>query len=670
MSDGAWSRHGRLGGLLLLMWVSGALAAPGAEEQRPQELASMTVTANKVEQWLEEVPASLSLFHGDDLRDAMVEDLAGVARRTPSFGFQPIGQSGTNLPVVRGLTSHVTAFSSSMLMLVDGVPTLMGQGFEHNLLGVERVEVLRGPQSTLYGRNADAGVLNIHTRQPGGEPYARFDAALGSRDKRSLRFDLGGELVTDSLSASFAGEWREQDGFIDNPHRGRTEGDRERYAGRAALRWTPSPGSDVTLRYARQAYRDGGAHWGRVDAPRREVHSGTASWNRSSGRVLALDIEHELTENLHFRSLSARHDFHDHVRQDADFQPLDMLHVERDHHLSTLSQEFRLEGEGSRHQWLLGLYADSDDHELGFRQQTPVGLQDTDVDLGGDSRALFGQWTQALAPDWSLTLGGRIERNRVSLTAEDGSRQERDWQRFTPKMSLQHEWSPDTHLYASYAEGFRAGGFNAFARADGFPAYDPQRVASYEVGLKGWALDRRLRYAAAAYWMDVNDMQVQQITQPGVVHITNAAKAYSTGLELEADYLIGAHWSLQAALGVNRTRFREFQDLAGDHRGNHNPFAPDLDGYLGLRYDAPSGWYAQAGLSGVGRTYLDAANDHRRDAYGRLDLSAGYRHRQYGITAYVDNATDERYDAVGFLNGMARVYSEPRELGLRVSVDL
>ncbi|WP_413770008.1 TonB-dependent receptor plug domain-containing protein, partial [Vibrio vulnificus] len=122
------------------------------------ELAAVTVTANKIEQAQETVPASLSVLTGEVLRKGGIRDLEDLARATPGFTFQPFGQSGTNLPVVRGLTASPTAFSSSMLMLVDGVPSLMGQGFDHNLLGVERIEILRGPQSTLYGRNAEAGV--------------------------------------------------------------------------------------------------------------------------------------------------------------------------------------------------------------------------------------------------------------------------------------------------------------------------------------------------------------------------------------------------------------------------------------------------------------------------------------------------------------------------------
>ncbi|OOV92206.1 TonB-dependent receptor [Pseudomonas sp. MF4836] len=651
------------------MWVGcwlGGVASVAAQT----ELAPVRVTANKIEQTQEQVPASLSVLNAEDLRKGGIDDLERLARVTPGFTFQPFGQSGTNLPVVRGLTSSPTAFSSSMLMLVDGVPTLMGQGFDHNLLGVEQVEILRGPQSTLYGRNAEAGVLSIRTRQPGAEPYARIEAGIGSRDQRTLSADASTALVPDTLYAGVSGQWLEQDGFIDDGYRGGQADDRERHSARMVLRWTPSLNTDVNLRYSRQDYRDGASLWGAVNASRREVRSGTPSWNHSSGRSLSLDVLHEFASGLKLRSITARNDFYDRVQQDTDFMPADLFHLRRDYHMNTLSQEFRLEGQWRDSQWLLGAYADRDDHDLSYQQKLPLRLTRTDVQLGGNTTALFGQWVMPLAERWTLTLGARAEQDKVHIDPAIGSRQSDQWQRLTPKAALQYEWQPDAYLYGSYSEGFRAGGFNAFSSAANYPGYDPEKVKTYEVGAKGWMDDKRLRYSAALYWMDVRDMQVQQMIQPGVVYITNAASARSTGLDLEAEYLLADNWRLVSAVGLNRTRFQSFREGSNDYQGNRNPYAPDLTGHLSLRYDAPQGWWAQGGVSAVGKTYLDSANQYSRGGYGLIDLNAGYDFSHYGISAYVKNAADKRYDAVGYLNGTARVYSPPREIGLRVSYEL
>lgn len=651
---------------LLALYCAGAQAGIFSDSGDSPELPVVTVTVNKHSQALERVPASVSAFDGEDLEAAGIDSLEGVARMTPGFTFQASGQSGLQPPVMRGLTANVMGFSSSVALVVDGVPTLRGQGFDDSLLGIERVEVLRGPQSTLYGRNAEAGVVSIVTRKPGNDPHAVVSAEVGSRDKRVLRFDASHALVKDTLYLGVAGEFFAQDGFIDNAFKGGKEDDRERRNGRLALRWTPSERTDATLRYAQRDYRDASSLWGSVTAPRATVRSGTDSWNDSTARTVSLDVAHELAPDLRLRSITANNEFTDRILQDTDFMPQDVMHVSRDHHFRTLSQEIRLEGRHGEAQWLAGLYADRDDHDLSFGQKIPLGSTTTSAMQKGSSTALFTHWILPLAEQWTVTAGGRIERNEVRFALAGGSEQSREWTRFSPKVALQYQWRQDAQVYASVADGFRAGGFNAFAPG-AYRRYQPERVRSFELGAKGRLLERRLRYGIAAYVMDVRDMQVQQIGLPGQMFLTNAASARPLGVDAELQYVLGSGWQIQAALGLNRTRFREFRDGANDYQGKHNPLAPDVTGHLGVRYDAPQGWYAQAHLNGASKVYLDAANKYGRAGYGVIDLMAGYTFGHTELSAHVRNVGNRKYDTIGFLNGTTTIYSPPREVGLRLT---
>ena len=245
-------------------------------------------------------------------------------------------------------------------------------------------------------------------------------------------------------------------------------------------------------------------------------------------------------------------------------------------------------------------------------------------------------------------------------------RQDSAWSRLTPKLAVQYQPAPALLLYASASEGFRAGGYNVFPPSSRYTAFSPETVRALELGAKGWLAGKRLRYAAALYRMQVDDMQVQQMPSPGLVYLTNAASARSTGAEAELDYLLGGGWQLQAALALNRTRFGRFRDGANHYDGQHKPFAPDRSGQLALRYDAGGGWHGQAALSGTGAIFLDAANRYRRNGYGLLNLNAGYRTGAWDVSAYVSNLADRRYDAVGYQNGIVSVVSPPREAGLRL----
>ncbi|BCQ45291.1 hypothetical protein ERHA55_28180 [Erwinia rhapontici] len=165
----------------------------------------MVVTATKTALPAVEVPASLSVLYGEDLEAQRVEEISQLAARTPGLVFQPWGQSGTNLPVMRGLSGSATGFSSSVLLTEDGVPQLTNQGFDNAFMDVERVEILRGPQSSLYGRNAEAGVINVVTRTPDNLQRGRIDAIYGSRNRQQLRGSFSTPLVEDRLYMAVAG---------------------------------------------------------------------------------------------------------------------------------------------------------------------------------------------------------------------------------------------------------------------------------------------------------------------------------------------------------------------------------------------------------------------------------------------------------------------------------
>ncbi len=643
-------------------------AGSPAETDRAAGLPPIIVHAQKQDEDLLTVPAAIAVVDGETLAEEGAQSLDALSGMVSGLSFQPMGQSGLMPPVIRGMNANVTSFSSSTALIVDGVPTLRGQGFEDPLLGVEQVEVLKGPQSTLYGRNAEAGVINITTRKPGNEPYAFISAEAGNHERRALRFDLSHPLVQDQLFLGIAGSFSRQDGFLENTWLDQEDGGQLRRSGRFALRWTPGTRTDAILRYTQNEYRDQASLWGSPSSPERaEVRSGTEGWNRSTARTWSLDVTHRFDSGIRLRSTTARNTYVDDLQQDTDFQPADMMHIGRRHEFTTLSQELRLEGgEAGQTRWLAGLYLDDDKQDLSFAQKTPMALTLTSGIQKQRTAALFTHWTIPLSGPWSLVAGGRLEQTRIRFDMPGMDRQSRTYTQFSPKLALQYAVNPRTSLYASLAEGYRAGGFNAFSPA-AYREYDPEKVWALELGAKGTALDDTLRYSAALYAMDIRQMQVQQMATPGQVFITNAATGRSIGAEFDIDYRLAPGWNLQAGLALNRSTFREFQDGAKSYDGNDNAFSPRVSGYAGLRYQDARGWYAQARLHGASKVYLDAANAYSRNGFGILDLSAGYMLKNVDLTVYVNNVADRHYDAVGFLNGLVTIYSPPREVGVRVS---
>ncbi|BCL73902.1 TonB-dependent receptor (plasmid) [Vibrio nigripulchritudo] len=654
--------------ILALLVMTSAHSKTKSDIDSPvAELLIITVTADKLERSLENVPASVAVIDGLDLEQSQITSMEQLEGRIPGLSFQPFGQAGLNAPVVRGLTANFNTFSTSTLLLVDGVPVHTAQGFEDAMLDVERIEVLRGPQSTLYGRNAEAGVIAIHSLPMNNTPHTSVSADVGSRNKRAMRFSLSRPLVEDRLYASISGSWLIQDGFITNTHTRTKADDREHRNLKLGFRWSPNTVTDLILRYAHQDYDDGAALWGAPTSERAHVASGTDSWNRSKGQSLAFDASHAFSNGLNLRAITAWSDFTDDIQQDTDFVPADTTHIRRDHRLNTISQEFRLNGKFGAADWLAGVYADRSDTDLHNVGRRMMQVEDLRADQHSRTLALFTHWNLPLSDSWNLSAGARVERSKVEIVPQGAMRKTQAWTHLSPKLALQYQFSPEHQWYASASCGIRTGGFNALSAASNYAAFEPEKNWSYETGLKGWILDKRLRYSAVSYFMDVQNMQVMQMPSPGFMYITSAATATSKGVEFDLNYLMSEGWQLKAGLAWNQTNFDHFQDGAANYSGNHNPFAPTLNGHMGLRYDAPEGWYTQASVKGTSKMYLDAANQYRRNGYGLVNLVAGYQYDNWEVAAYASNVTDNTYDAVGYQNGFVTVYSPPRELGLRLT---
>jgi len=639
---------------LLLPVLACPVAAQDApdEAETPASLPAISATADKTGHVLHEVPASVLLLDGLDIAQEGIRSIEQLEARVPGLSFQPFGMSGVNSPVMRGLTANFNSLSSAVLLVVDGVPTLTAQGFEHDFADVRHVEVLRGPQSTLYGRNAESGVIAIHSQPLDDTPRASAMLEAGSRHLRALRFALARPLLENRLYASLSGAWQAQDGFVHNLHSGRKDDARQRQHLNIGVRSVPAAGSDAVLRYARQAFDDAAAPWGAPAAARRQVASGTAGWNHSGGHTASLALQHPFGPALRLHAVTAWNSYRDRVQQDTDFQPVEMLYIGRRHHLRTLSQEVRLHGSAGRADWLAGIYADrSNNHLHSISYSAMLGRADWRAQQKNSATAVFTHWTLPLSGPWGLSGGARIERMGAHLLVPDGAEQKNHWTPVLPKLALQYQFSAQRHAYISTSQGVRSGGFNTLAPRLGYLPFAPEKLGSWEGGLKGHAAKGRMQYTLAVYRMHIRDMQVMQMPMPGTIHITNAATAASQGVEGDMEWHIHTHWQWRAGLAYNHTRFKRFIDGNIDYSGQHNPFAPAWSGHLGLPHEKPGGWYAQASLRASSKVYLDAANHYKRNGYGQMDISSGIMRGDFDISAYVKNLGNKTFDAVGYQNG-------------------
>jgi iron complex outermembrane receptor protein len=671
--------------LFAVMFISDfSLTTAVAQEEKARgeyELGTMTVTAQKQEENIQEVPLSITVFDELDIEDRKIEKVGEIADYVPNLTLIDQGASGGYVPSMRGISAPLFQMTVSTGLYVDGVPILMPIGFETEMFDIERIEVLRGPQGTLYGKNTEAGVINIITRQPDNEFRGRVSAEGGEDKKGQLSLNLSGPIQKDKLFLGIAGQYYQKDGFIENTTTGDMVDDREHLSGKGHLRWTPNDNLDISLIASFTEHDDGtrrtnlteqGATMFWLPAPQdRKVSSNLEGWNKSKIDSQALKITYDISNSFTLTSVSTRRHFDWKDETDFDFSSATLQHINRDSKFNKLSQELRLDSTAERLKWLVGLYYDKDQNELNYNiaSMYPSMAGVTSQDIDGDAYAAFAHLTYALTEQFNLVGGLRYENQDQEFKDNIyGTNLDDSWSGLTPKIALEYCFTPAIMTYISASKGFRSGGFNSFAMDPQYYSYDEEQLWSYDIGIKSAFLNNKLIINSSVFYMDITDMQVVQAVSPTAEYTTNAAEATAKGVELEMTAIVTDGLSIMGGFGYTDVEFDKFSDASGNYEGNKNPNAPEYTFNIGAQYRHLSGFYARADLIGYGKMYFDKANEYSRDPYEIVNAKIGYEAENFDIYLYAKNLFDKEYDSEGvYGSGMYINYSDPREIGLQLA---
>lgn len=656
--------------ILSLAYVTSLQAETINQKQKIMEaskIETVTVTAQKQDEDLQDVPISLSVFDSSDLEDLQVDSISDIAPFVPNFMVFDNGLSGQTPPTVRGLSTDIDSNNSTMGLYVDGIPVLTGIGFNEILLDVQRVEVLKGPQGTLYGKNAEAGVINVITRSPGNEVMAGVGVEIGEDSKQQYHFSTSGPIIKDKLFIGISGLHYEKDGFIHNSFLDKNSNDRKHNYGKIHIRSTPSENFSISAIVSYLKYDDGGSNMGLSSSVKdREVSSDFQGYNHASSAMGALKMDYAFS-NFKFESITTTRTFRFDAGGDWDFSPVVGSHSNNDSVYKKLSQEFRISSATDRFSWLAGIYGDGDRNNFNTRISSGSSTRDVDRDFDGESVGAFIHTTWALTGRLSLISGLRYDLEEKSFVDDNLAIDlDEEFSEFSPKLCLQYRINPAVMFYTSVAKGYQSGGFNSLAPEGSPLSYDEETLWSYEVGSKTSFFDGRLIFSAAVYYMNIDDMQVNTAVDSVQSYRANAARATSKGAEMEIRCKVTQSLSLFASYGYNDTAFDSFSDDDGDYKGNTNPYAPKYNYNIGAQYRHQDGYYARVDLNGYGKMYFDKANQFSRDAYELVNAKIGYEAEHFDLYLYAKNLFDKEYDSDGYYSGYYTIYSPPREIGINL----
>jgi iron complex outermembrane recepter protein len=656
----------------------------------------LVVTAGKRRNNPQDIPISLTVLGTQQIQDAGVTSLRNVAALTPNF-FTSGGDRSFNFQTIRGLGNSNYLSRDALSVYLDDVPfENIHQFLPGELFDLDRVEVLRGPQGTLYGRNSQAGVVNIISRAPTNAPEVQFGAGYGNVRQRQLSFSWSDAIVPNQLSFRLATSYSAKDGFTRNTLLDQNANPQEALFGRAQLRWTPTRELTLSFNAFGGRNRDGDNTFVPIDQVNPFVSASNIPGSLDVGiNTQSLRIAYE-GKALNLVAITARNQTNLNYSQDTDYSPQDLLRGTAFIPSTIWSQEIRIQSPNSadRFRWLAGGYFQSRSLDLRLKTEYtpltvalgfPEGISRTDALFEQRSYAIFGQVEIKPISRLTVTAGLRYERYNEQLdlsnaftdpvagitpTSLNLRNSEVRGDVWLPRLGLQYQATPALMMYGTIARGYKPGTQNFAAASLASLKVDPENMWSYEVGLKSTWFNKRLTANLSAFWSNVDNYQVLLTDNSGLSNFIANGAVRTYGLELELNAQLREGLTLMAGLGYTNARFTDYTNpFSGQSfNGNRLTYAPDYTFNLGLQYRHRRGFFARVDLQGMGTYYFDDANQLRQDPFMLLNARIGYEHKNFGFYLYSNNLGDTRYVTTAFTGLFADLasYGDRRTFGFQV----
>ncbi|MGD1850656.1 MAG: TonB-dependent receptor domain-containing protein [Cyanophyceae cyanobacterium] len=661
-------------------WILGVM--PGRNELAADsptaepEGIRIVLTAEKTSEELQDVPISVTAITRQEIEDADLTSLEAIAGNVPNFSFSPSGDRSFAVYSIRGLSnSSVIANRDPIDFYVDGIPYGFASFIDVNLPDLERVEVLRGPQNVLYGRNSIAGVVNLITLKPSIELEFNAIAGYGRFDDLDLRAGISGPLIEDELFFRLSGSYDSSDGYVRNTFLDEDVNESSRGTGRAQLLWTPSDAWEISLNVSFDDYADGaGSNVPLSQDDPFKAEQDVDGFNDLTINAQALRITYTHPD-FRVTSVTARRDSRSKFGSDGDTTAADALERFVDEVSNRVfSQEIRIQSPetADRFEWLLGGYYEStqfDSRNNGFRYGAdaatlgvpfPEGtLNFSNGDVNNETLAAFGQVSYRPVDALTLTAGLRYESTRSTLenferiirtpglpdsTLLSLSDVEQEGDVLLPRFIAEYRFTPNLMVYGSITRGYRPPGANLIPGNLDTATYGAERSWNYEGGLKSSWLDDRLTVNLAVFHNQVDDFQVLSFDNLGSAFLANADVSI-TGFELEARATPTPGLSVVAGFGLVDAEFTDFNNpfTGGDSSGNQLTFSPSFSYNLAVQYRSPIGIFGRVELQGLGETFFDDANTLKQDPYAIVNARLGYETGDFGVYLFANNLFDTEY---------------------------
>jgi iron complex outermembrane recepter protein len=671
-----------------------------------RRLDVVVVTAEKKESNMQNVPVSITSLSTKDIEAYRLwesKDLKGIASNL--YASNP--GDGRNVFSIRGITS--TSYDPAVVTYIDGVPQFTLDTYIPQLFDVDHIDILKGPQGTLYGRNAMGGVINIHTKQPDDQIRASFELSSGNDGLERYTFIFSAPLIKGKLYLGAAVMYEASFGYYINDFNNSNFDLQHRSADNIYLKYLMNANWSFTMNMKNLWNRNKGAF-----TLNPTIESAFAKPYHLDQNAIGEMVDNSLNTSLVIRHTGQKMDFSSLTAYqsnyryykspvDGDFSPLDIISIVNDYgnkwnNVNAWTEDLRLSSATasvSPLKWTVGSYL--------FLQKSPnkqgvhfgadaalAGSPDSNYTIVSTSQiknqgvAFYGRVEYSFLRKFSAAAGIRYDYQQSSaevsgLLIPDGSPNgfptqadtsgKTSYSAISPMASLSFHPSEHAHIYASYSRGYRTGGLTQLSSDPSQPPlypYKPEYSDNYEVGMKNNFFSDRLQANFALFYNNVKDVQVPTLILPDAITVVkNAGALTSKGVEAELQGLVLPGLELTYHAGYTHATYSNGNLSSNGNTvsldGKHQVFTPEVTSMTALQYTRTfpkhvgislfirGEWYY------FGKQYFDLANQLEQTSYQLLNASAGVTFSVFTISAWLHNITGTKYIAYAYDFGASRL---------------
>jgi len=667
---------------------------PNGEGGQPSDSArslnEVIVTAQRREEQLGKVPIAVSAFTSRQVQEFRLWNNKDISGIVPGLYAADPGD-GRDVISIRGITS--TSYDPAVAIYIDGINQFGLDTYIPSLFDIARIEVLRGPQGTLYGRNAMGGVLNIITKQPGDNTDGFVELNVGNHGQQRYSVGLRAPLIKDRLFIGVAGLYDGRNGYYTNEYDNSSYDKQQSITGNYYLKYIPGARWTVDLNVKHRNNRNHGAFPLVADPTalfaqpfKLDQNAITTMVDNTFQSSLAASYK---GQTFHFREQTSYQQNYRYYTKpiDGDFSPLDAISIINNYgskwnNIRAVTEDIQFSSaDASPWKWTTGAYWFHQDQPN--KQATRYG-QDANMLGVGDS--LFSTINTTRNHKWGIAVYGQLSyalNERTHLTAGLRYDYEHQWEdvlgeyqhdpdptpmvivpdtsgkisfhAFSPRLALDYRLQTNSTLYLVYSRGFRTGGLTQLSSDPSQPplvGYRPEYSSNYELGIKNTFLSGALRVNADVFYTHINDAQVPTLVLPDAITVTkNTGRLnnYGAEIELSATPIRGIDMVYNAGYTHSKYQTLELSQNGSsvDLAGKHQLFTPDLTSLLAIQYARMLGRGLRVFVCGewklTGTTYFDLANNIRQSPYSLVNMRCGLDIRKFELSVWGRNLGDKKY---------------------------